>query len=269
MQDPRLNGNGHFAVPAQRATMLDGALTGGMYEDDLALFNPFQVIRRRLWIIVLVAAVVVAAVGGFSLQQRPEYQGSIKILIGQEQVKGVSDNIDSEVQGLQQLTTTMAEAVRTRPVAEDVIGRLGLSISTDSFLDSMSVEQVAETQFIEVSYEDFSPERAQLVANVIGEEFEKRVAEESPSASAITVDVWESAALPVDPVSPNPVRNMLLAIVLGLMLGVGLAFLLDYRLSDGMGSPIEAEKVSGVPTYGTIPTFKVRKRNGKKERKLR
>lgn len=234
------------------------ALAGGTYEDAPALSNPLQVIRRRLWVIMLVAVVSAGVATGFSLWQTPEYEASIKILVGQEQVRGASDNIQDEVQGLQQLTATMAEAIRTRPVAQDVIGRLDLPISTEAFLNSLTVEQVADTQFIQVSYEDFSPDRAQLVANAIGEEFQKRVSEESPSANAITVKVWESAALPDEPVSPDPVRNALLALLLGLMLGVGLAFLLDY-LDGGWGSPDEAERVTGVPNYGVIPTFRAQK----------
>jgi capsular polysaccharide biosynthesis protein len=50
----------------------------------------------------------------------------------------------------------------------------------------------------------------------------------------------------------------LLALVAGGALGVALAFLLEY-LDDSWGSPEEAEQISGVPTFGVIPTFKVSK----------
>jgi capsular polysaccharide biosynthesis protein len=66
--------------------------------------------------------------------------------------------------------------------------------------------------------------------------------------------VWEPAAVPEEPVSPNPLRNGLLGLVLGLMLGMGLAFLLEY-LDDSWRSPEEVERISGVPTYGIIPTI--------------
>jgi capsular polysaccharide biosynthesis protein len=45
------------------------------------------------------------------------------------------------------------------------------------------------------------------------------------------------------------------------MIGVGLAFLLDY-LDDDWRSPDEVEQVSRVPTFGVIPTFKLHKRKG-------
>ncbi len=58
--------------------------------------------------------------------------------------------------------------------------------------------------------------------------------------------------------SPNPVRNGLLALAIGLMFGVGLAFLLEY-LDDSWQSPEEVEQVSGVPTFGIISEFKMPK----------
>jgi capsular polysaccharide biosynthesis protein len=39
------------------------------------------------------------------------------------------------------------------------------------------------------------------------------------------------------------------------MLGVGLAFLLEYLYLSGLRSPEKVEQVSGMPTFGTIPDF--------------
>lgn len=52
--------------------------------------------------------------------------------------------------------------------------------------------------------------------------------------------------------------------MLGLMLGTGAAFLLEY-LDDSWRSPEEAEQVSGVPTFGMVPAFKVKAPKDKKK----
>jgi len=80
----------------------------------------------------------------------------------------------------------------------------------------------------------------------------------SPSANSITATVWEQAAMPDSPVSPDPVRDGMLALALGLLLGVGLAFLLEH-LDDQWRSPEELEQVTGVPTLSVIPEYKVSK----------
>jgi capsular exopolysaccharide synthesis family protein len=221
---------------------------------EYTLRDSLRVIRRRLWVISLVAIVLTGASMGFSLSQTPMYEASIRILVGQE--SGITET-PNDVMGLQQLTQTMTEGVSSRPVAKTVISQEGLRIPLEDFLNKrLSVEQVNATQFIQVDYRDPSPERARRVANAVGDVFSKHIREVSPSANAITATVWERAVVPDEPITPNPVRNSLLALGLGLLLGVGLAFLLEY-LDDSWRSPEEMEQVSGAPTFGIIPASDV------------
>jgi capsular polysaccharide biosynthesis protein len=212
-------------------------------------------LRRWWWAVALAALVCVGAAVGWSLTQDPTYEASIRILVGQEESENAPINLGSDVQGLQQLTQTMVEAVKSRPVAEGVIEELGLRATPEALLGNVSVEQIPNTQFIELSYRDPDPRSAERIANAFGEIFSEQISEVSPSANAITATVWEQAVVPEEPVSPDPVRDGLLALMVGLLLGIGLAFLLEY-LDDSWQSPEEAERVSGVPTFGVVPRFK-------------
>lgn len=225
-------------------------------EYEIPVDEILRIIWRRLWVIVLVAFICTVSAVGLSYLQTPMYEASIKVLVGQEQARAGSVSLGSDVQGLQQLTQTVAEVLPTRPVAEGVIQRLDLRTTPESFLENTRVEQVTETQVVEVSYSDADPERAQRVANTIGTVFSEQVSEVSPSANAITATVWERAAVPDSPVSPEPVRNGLIALLLGGMLGLGLAFLLE-RLDDRWRSPEEVEQVSGLPTFGVVRAFEI------------
>jgi capsular exopolysaccharide synthesis family protein len=65
--------------------------------------------------------------------------------------------------------------------------------------------------------------------------------------------VITAARPPTSPSSPKPVRNGELALVLGLLLGIGLAFLRD-RLDDKVKSVSDIGEASGgLPIIGTIP----------------
>jgi capsular polysaccharide biosynthesis protein len=238
----------HF-VPPERS----GVFTEG--EHVFSLRDLLRVIQKRIWVVVLVAVICVGVGVGFSLLQTPMYESSIKILIGQERAKTDTPREDvADVVGLQQLTQTMAEGVHSRPVAESAIRQLNLSMAPEDLLANLRSEQVPRTQFVRVTYTDSSPQRAQQVANTLGDVFSKQVTDSSPSASTITATVWERAVTPDKPASPNPGRTAFLMLVLGLILGVGLGFLLE-RLDDRWRSPEEAERVSGVPTFGVIPEF--------------
>lgn len=64
--------------------------------------------------------------------------------------------------------------------------------------------------------------------------------------------VLEQALLPSSPFSPQPLRNAILAFVLGSILGVGLAFLVEY-LDDSVRTKEDIERASGLPAVGLIP----------------
>ena len=200
-------------------------------EQVLPLIQIVYVIWKWIWIIVLAAMVTVAATAGASLMEVPTYESTIKILVGQKQEEGSpsgASNLGSNVEGLQQLTKTLTEAVRSRPVAEAVIKRLNLGVTPEDFLKNLQVQQIPETQFIQVTYRDSSPRNAQLVANTTGEVASELISQVSPDANAVTAKVWQTAEVPDSPVSPNLRLNILLALVVGVVFGLGLAFLLEY-----------------------------------------
>lgn len=218
--------------------------TDGEY--SVSLREPLRVIRRRLRIIVLVIIALVGVAIVFSFFQTPMYEGSITMLVGQDQRSDAPPNLGSEVQGLQQLTQTITTVIGTRPVAEGVIQELNLSTTPEDFLENLRVEQIPNTQVIQVNYRDPDPQRARQIADTVGEVFSRQVSEVSPGVNTITATLWERSTVPEDPVSPNPVRNGLLALVLGVILGVGLAFLSEY-FDDSRRSPEEVEQTSSTP----------------------
>jgi capsular polysaccharide biosynthesis protein len=214
-----------------------------------------RTLRRRVSAIALVAVVVVGAALGFSLYQPPTYEASIKVLVGQKSPE--ASTLTQDVSGLQDLTLTIAKAVRTGPVAQGVVEQLNLpEESAEGVLNNMSAEPDPGTMFVDVSYKSSDPEEAQLIANTIGQVLEERISEVSIGANGITATVWAPATLPQNPVSPDPVRNTIIALVLGSLLGVALAFLLEY-IDDSWNSTEEVEEISGVPAFGVIPRFEV------------
>lgn len=68
----------------------------------------------------------------------------------------------------------------------------------------------------------------------------------------------EYARLPQNPISPNVFQNTLLAVVVGGLLAVGIAFLIEY-LDDTIKTPAEVEAVTGLSTLGSLQQLKVNK----------
>jgi capsular polysaccharide biosynthesis protein len=210
--------------------------------------------------IMLVALVFGGLAAGFSFAQTPTYETSVLVLIGQKQDgKDVPSSLQSNVQGLQQITETVATAATTDPIVEGVEGvAQELNLDSPTLPGSLSAEVITGTTFVQIFYKDTDPERAKRIVDAAGEVHSERISEVSPGTGSVTATVWQSAAMPESPVSPDPVRNILLGLLLGAMVGVGLAFLLDH-LDGDWSSLKEVEKVSGVLTLGVIAAFKIPK----------
>lgn len=68
------------------------------------------------------------------------------------------------------------------------------------------------------------------------------------------VSVINSAEVPTVPTSPKKGREMMLALIVGLTTGIGLAFLLEF-LDNTLKNPEEAENYLRVPSLGIVPEF--------------
>jgi capsular polysaccharide biosynthesis protein len=121
----------------------------------------------------------------------------------------------------------MARALVSRPVIEDAISQLDLSTTPEALADHLEAEPLADTQFISISYEDSSPQRAQRVVNTIGDVSSKQLSALSPIATPVSAVVWERALVPTEPVGPSIWIIGSLALATGLIFGVLLAFMLE------------------------------------------
>jgi capsular polysaccharide biosynthesis protein len=78
---------------------------------------------------------------------------------------------------------------------------------------------------------------------------EARIAEAMQTAD---VQVIDDAILPEEPVKPRVKLNIAIGGVLGVFLGVGVAFLLEF-MDNTLNTKEEAERLLGVPVLGQIP----------------
>ncbi len=79
-----------------------------------------------------------------------------------------------------------------------------------------------------------------------------------------SVVVSSQAREPMTPYAPNPRTNMIFGLVIGVVGGLGLAFLLDY-LDDTVRTKDELAKVADVPLLGIVPRIDGGSDTGKKD----
>src|SRR6266567_3282424 len=95
----------------------------------------------------------------------------------------------------------------------------------------------------------FSKVNADIYTFLLQKHEEARIAE----ASTITrIDIVDPAIVPDEPVKPKKAKNLILGLLVGCMLGVGLAFFQDY-LDDTLKNADDVKRFLGLPVLGQIP----------------
>lgn len=220
-------------------------------EKEIDLTELFKSILKKWKMIVCVTLLctIVSAVLSFFVIT-PKYEVSTKLFIGKEATDTKDQNYNTnDVTMYQKLLKTYAQMIQTNDLISKAISNKGLNLKSETVLKKLKVVPSDDTQVLEIAYTDTDKYVAKNLVDAITNEFIKQSQDLIPNGK---VQVIESVKLPLNPVSPNKVKNIAIAIALGIFLGIGLAVLLEFT-NNTFKSKEELEKVLGVPVIGTIP----------------
>ncbi len=108
---------------------------------------------------------------------------------------------------------------------------------------------LADTQIIEIKYKTSSPEEAVKLVSAIKDEFVKLSTELVPNGN---VQVLEEPRFPLRAVSPNKSMGLIIAIVLGVFIGIGVIFLIEF-MDNTYKNKDRLEEELNIPVLGIIP----------------
>jgi capsular exopolysaccharide synthesis family protein len=225
----------------------------------LGLRQYLEVIRRRKWIVLGLTVIAVGVALAISLSQKKTYEATTKIVVGQ----GNSLFQPGEANAVQPFTATMGDLVRSNIVATMVIRHLGLSVTPEKLLSHTSVSINPSTAVVKISVTNHDKALATREAQEIGTVFSGLVRKRfgttvlpatrgTPAQLPLTATVFDPAHPLPGPVSPKPVRDAVIAFVLGLILGLLAAFLREH-FDRGLRTREAVEASFGVPVIGQVP----------------
>jgi len=120
-------------------------------------------------------------------------------------------------------------------------------------LGSVAVDTFKGTPIIKIRARDHSPYVARDTANAVTRALLQRVTKGGIGLSSVRVVELDRATLPTTPVFPRTRLTLLVAALLGLILGVAAALLRE-NLATRVETPEELERLAGVPVFGEIPS---------------
>lgn len=188
----------------------------------------FLLVLRRRWRSVLAIPVIALIVAGaVSYLMTPEYESKSKVFLTVD-ARDTQD-VYAATFIIQQRATSYADVARSSGLAERVIKALDLDMTPEELADHISAEVLEGTTIIQITVTDSDARRAQTINDVATQSFIDYVSDlETPtggttSPSQITPKVTDTATYEPDQVSPRTVLNLVVAGIIGLLLGVGLA----------------------------------------------
>lgn len=149
-----------------------------------------------------------------------------------------------------ELINTYSQIIRTPRILDGVIEELNLSLTASELQNKIAVTSPNSSQIVIVTATDTDPEMATQIANTTVSVFQREI---PVLMNVDNVEILSPAitASNPSPVSPNKKLNIAIALVLGLMVGIGLAFLLEY-LDNTVKTESDIEKRLNVPVIGVI-----------------
>ena len=220
-----------------------------MEEQVISISEIIDAVKKRWKIIALTTVLATLVSGIFSFFViSPTYEASTKVFIGKEESSMESYNYN-DITMYQKLLKTYSELIKTKDLINRAITNSKYELKVEEVLNDVSVTTVADTQMIQISYRSTSPNIAKNMLENITNEFIATAQELVPNGN---VRVLETVELPEEPVAPNKKMNIAIAFILGMMVGFGIVFLLEY-LDNTYKNKEQLEKDLDIPVLGVIP----------------
>jgi len=220
-------------------------------EESIRIEEIINILLKRwkmILSITLLATLTAGIISFFVIA--PKYEASTKVFIGKEKTDSKDQNYNnSDIQMYQQLLKTYAEVIKTNALVEKAINAEGFDLTSKDVLSGLTVTPAANTQILEITYISKDRNLSKEVLDSITNQFIKTSTDLIPNGN---VKIVEPAELPENPASPNKKLNIAIAFLLGLMVSVGLAFLLEF-LDNTFKSKDQLEQILGIPVIGAIP----------------
>ena len=259
--------------------------------DTTTLRDYFGVLVARRWLILAVTGIAIAIGVGYSLVRSPTYEAtaSVEFVNEQEEAPIVTPGLPvvPDIRP-EQAAAAAAETVTADLVVERVEDSGEVDLAGDELRDSVEATVESDSNLVAITASSGDADEAAAIANAFADQtrvqartesrarYGKQVSQLDKALEALGDDpateaqfgtaiarvrtlsqisdpvrINSPAEVPGSPASPKPVRDTILAAILGLMLGIGAAFLrnaLDRRITDSH----QAQHDLGLPLVGYV-----------------
>jgi len=214
----------------------------------------------RQHLLELIFVTLAAALVGFMASKflmTPKYDSSALMIVNTRQ--DVNANVTSDqINSATKLVSTYSIIIKSDTVLQQVIDNLGLNLTYAQLNKRVTVAAVDDTQVMKITVQSDSPEWARQVCEQIITVAPDVIKE---AVEAGSVKVISNPSLATEPVSPNIMKNTMLAAAVGFVLVIGI-IVLQVLLDNKINTEEDVTKYLDMTVLGVIPQYD---QGGKKE----
>ena len=217
--------------------------------------HDYLAIMRKRWVsILLVTALVLAGAAAASLLSTRTYEAKSQVFVSVNSGGTTADLLQGSSYSQNQVKS-YTDLVTSPRVLAPVIERLGLTVTPDTLAKSVVADSPINTVLINITVTNVVPQVASDVANAIADSLGTQVTElEKPTngqSSPVQISTVRTATAPTVPATPKTKTNLAIGLLLGVLLGFGLAVLREV-LDTKVRTEADVRKVTDVSVIGSI-----------------
>lgn len=214
----------------------------------MQLSDYVRIVRRRGWIILVLAALTALAAFGFSQVQTEVYKSTLNLLVRPSRTDF------GQSQAAKELLKTYEVWLYSSYRAQAVIDDLQLDMTAQDLLGDVEVASDNFSFMVSLAVENTDPNLANDIARTWGNQliqWQQQENDKNRQEDRITIEFRDDPQVALD--RPNTRINTLAAAVFGAVLGVILIFLLEWLESGTMQRSEDVERYLEIPVIGSIP----------------
>ena len=221
-------------------------------EESIDLRDFVDAIKKRWQLIVsitLIFTIAVTIISFFVI--KPKYESNTLLFVGKDtdtQTQNQQTNAN-DIQMYQKLLKTYSTVITTEDLISKAMNDANLDVSSETVLGGLTVTPQTDTQILEIKYVGTDKEQSKDIVEAVTNEF---INKSSELVADPNVKVIQEPKVPDSPISPNKKLNISIAFLLGLIVGVGGAVLLE-MLDTTFKTKKQLEEIVGLPVLGVIP----------------
>lgn len=234
-------------------------------EETISLKEIFDILRKHLTSILIsmfVGLALAAIITFFVLT--PQYRSQAQLIVTLPQTETTNAN---DVNMNLQMINTYKELVTGDLVINQVKDRIeseyGIDKSVQELKDSVEVTQSQNSLMFSIRATDTSSVYAANIANTTALVFQENAKD---VLSVDKISIISNAEASSSPVSPNNKLNLAIGLVLGILVGVGIAFLLELLDRTVKDNKYVTETL-GFTILGTVPQMSAKEVNATIQKK--